>query len=133
MGLFGNKAEKAEREGAAAAETERLVALPVADLATEVMRAFGPGGMESRSGHRQGALEVTSWLLASFSSSVKYRQPLLGPVIEALQTLENAGLLGQRSFGGSGSTSSTYHATQLGEEALAAGSVRERLTPAAGS
>jgi hypothetical protein len=52
-------------------------------------------------------------------------------VIEALQALENAGLVGQRSFGGGGSTSSTYHATRLGEEAVAGGSVRELLTPVA--
>jgi hypothetical protein len=123
MSLFGNRKEKAAKEGAAAEESERLVALPVADLAAEIMPAFGPDGLQAKTGHRQGPMEVTSWLLASFSTSVKYRQPILGPVIEGLQALDNAGLVEHRTFGGG----STYNATRLGETALAEGSVRERL------
>jgi hypothetical protein len=123
MGLFGNRGEKAAQEAAAQAETERLLALPVADLAAEIMPAFGPDGIQAGSGHRQGPMEVTSWLLASFSKKVKYRQPILGPTIEALQALDNAGLLERRSFGGG----STYHATRLGETALADGSVAAHL------
>jgi hypothetical protein len=91
MGLFGNKEEKAAKAAAAQAESERLIALPVADLAAEIMPAFGPDGIEAKSGHRQGPTEVTEWLFASTSAKVKYRQPVLG------------------------------------EEALADGSVRERL------
>ena len=130
MGLFGRNDEKDAREATAAAETERLVSLPVDDLAVEVMRAFGPDGLGTRSGNRQGPIEVSSWLLSSFSNSAKYRQPVLGPVIESLQSLENAGLLTRRSFGGNGSHSSTYHATRLGEDALAENAVRRYLAPA---
>jgi hypothetical protein len=127
MGLFGNSEEKKAKEAAAQAESERLVGLPAADLATEIMPAFGADGIDAKSGHRQGPMEVTEWLLASTSTKVKYRQPILGPVIEGLQLLDNAGLVGRRSFGGSNSSASTYHATRLGEEALAGGTVRERL------
>jgi hypothetical protein len=123
MGLFGNRAEKAQKAAAAQAETDRLLALPLADLAAEIMPAFGPGGIDAGSGHSQGAIEVTTWLLSSFSGSVKYRQPILGPVIEGLQVLDNAGLVERRAFGGG----STYHATRLGEASLADGSVSRRL------
>jgi len=47
-------------------------------------------------------------------------------VIEALQALEQAGLVTRRSFGSRGQAS-TYHATRLGETALAEGSVRRHL------
>lgn len=114
MGLFGNKDEKRAKEAAAQAESERLMALPVADLAAEIMPAFGPDGINAGSGHRQGPMEVTEWLFASTSTKVRYRQPTLGPVIEGLQMLDNAGLLAQRNFGGSNSSASTYHATRLG-------------------
>jgi hypothetical protein len=90
MGLFGTREEKRAKETAAQAQSERLAALPVADLAAEIMPAFSPA-------------------------------------IEALQVLENAGLLSSRDFGGSGSSASTYEATRAGEEALADGSVRQRL------
>jgi hypothetical protein len=127
MGLFGNRAEKAEKEAAAAAESERLAGLPVAGLAAEIMPAFGPDGIDDRAGHRRGAIEVTEWLFRDSSTKAKYRQPTLGPVMESLQALENAGLLEGRSFGGSGSGATTYSCTRAGEEALAAGSVSRAL------
>ena len=81
------------------------------------MPAFGPDGMDVKSGHQQGAMQVTEWLLFP-AAKVKYRQPVLRPVIEGLKALEAAGLLEARSFGGSNSSATTYHPTRLGEEAL---------------
>jgi hypothetical protein len=127
VGLFGNRAEKAAKQEAARQESERLAGLPVAGLAAEIMPAFGPGGLEAGAGHQQGAMQVTEWLLADYSTKVKYRQPILRPVIEGLKALETAGLLEARSFGGSGSSATTYHPTRLGEEALAGGSVAAHL------
>jgi len=127
MGLFGNRAEKAEKEAAAAAQSERLAGLPVAELAAEVMPAFGPEGIGGRPGHRRGAIEVTEWLFRDSSAKARYRQPTLGPVMEALQALENVGLLEGRSFGGSGSGATTYSATRAGEEALADDTVSRAL------
>src|SRR3954447_12990592 len=106
MGLFGNKQEKEAKAGAAQAESDRLVALPVRELAAEVMPAFGPDGIAAGGGHRQGPMEVASWLLPD--ASVKYRQPILGPVIEALGVLESANLLTRASFDSRGKAS-TYH------------------------
>ena len=124
MGLFGNKEEKRAKEAAAQAESDRLLALPIDELAVEIMPAFGPDGINAKSGHRQGPTEVVSWLLPD--ASVKYRQPILGPVIEALGVLEHADLLTRRAFGSKGQAS-TYHVTRLGETALADGTIRQRL------
>jgi hypothetical protein len=44
MGLFGNKVEKQAKEAAAREEVDRLLGLPVADLAIEILPAFGPEG-----------------------------------------------------------------------------------------
>jgi hypothetical protein len=41
MALFGNREEKRAKAAAAQAESERLVALPVRELAAEIMPAFG--------------------------------------------------------------------------------------------
>jgi hypothetical protein len=49
--VFGNRGEKAAREEAAGAEAQRLMALPVADFAAELMRAFGAGGPGRGSRH----------------------------------------------------------------------------------
>jgi hypothetical protein len=121
MGLFGGGDDKA----AARAEAERLAALSLPDLATAVMPAVSPGGLETKSGHQQGAVEVAGWLLREHSKSLRVRQPVLGPTIEALGLLENAGLVTRRPFG----RGSTYHATRSGEAALADGTVREQLDP----
>jgi hypothetical protein len=124
MGLFGNKAEKQAKATAAQAESERLQALSVTDLAVVVMPAFGPEGINAKSGHRQGPMEVVSWLLPE--APVKYRQPILGAVIEALGALERAGLLTRGSFGTT-NQASTYHASGLGGTALTEGAVRAHL------
>ena len=94
------------------------------ELAVKLLPAFGPDGMEIKSGHRQGPLEVVAWLLPD--APVKYRQPVLGPVIDALAMLEHANLLTRASFGSRGQAS-TYRATQLGETALADGTVQNQL------
>jgi hypothetical protein len=127
MALFGNREEKAEKEAAAEAELDRLVALPLPDLGAAIMPAFGPDGLQTSSGHRQGPVEVAKWMMSSYSSKTKYTQPLLRPVMEGLQALDNAGLVESRGFGDKGA-STTYHVTRAGEEALADGSVSQRLS-----
>ncbi|MBK5231978.1 MAG: hypothetical protein JJE13_03215 [Thermoleophilia bacterium] len=125
MGLFGGGVEKEAKKAAAQAESDRLAALPVQDLAAEVMQAFGPDGLQIKSGHQQGALQVAGWLLRDFSTKVKYTQPVFGPTIEALGILDTAGLVDGRNFGSG--NAKTYNVTRLGETALAEGDVRERL------
>ena len=123
MGLFGNREEKAAKAAEAQAESDRLAALPANELAVEVMAAFGPGGLEVKRGHQQGAVQIATWLLQPLSSSTRHTQPVLGPTIEALNVLEAGGLVESRQFG----NGKTFHATRRGEEALADGSVASRL------
>src|SRR5947209_8043707 len=104
MGLFSNKSDKGGKGAAMEVESRRLVGLSGRGLAEEVMPAFGPSGINAKSGHRQGPMEVVSWLLPD--APVKFRQPLLGPVIEALSVLEQAGLLTPGSFGSRGNAGS---------------------------
>jgi hypothetical protein len=92
------------------------VALPVSELAKDVLPAFGPNGMKIKPGRRQGVFEVSEWLVAPHPS--RYRQPLIQPVLEALQQLENDGLLLKRAFGPN-SQATTYSLTRAGEAALA--------------
>jgi hypothetical protein len=127
VALFGNREGKSEKEAVAGAELDRLVALSLPELGAEIMPAFGTDGLQARSGHRQGPAEVTKWLMSSFSGKTKYTQPLLRPVMEGLQALDNAGLVESRGFGDRGAAS-TYHPTRAGEEALADGSVARRLS-----
>ena len=93
------------------------------------MPAFGPDGINAKAGHQQGPMEVVAWLMRGRSQKVRYRQPLLGPTIEALPLLEHAGLVTRRTFGTSGST---YSATRLGEASLADGTVGEQLATSPG-
>lgn len=125
MGLFGNRDEKQARIAAADAEAARLQALALPDLAAAVMPAFCPGGMDLGSGHRHGPVEVTAWLVPDLPTG--RRGPLMGAVIEALGMLEHANLLTSRSFGGRGSTSTSYQASRLGEAALADRTLRQQL------
>ena len=126
MALFGNREEKAAKEAEAQAELDRLSGLAQPELGAEIMRAFGPDGLQTKSGHRQGPVEVTNWLMSDYSSKTKFTQPLLRPVMEGLQALENAGLVESRGFGDRGAAK-TYHPTTAGEQALTDGSVAQKL------
>jgi hypothetical protein len=122
--MFGNKQEKADQDAAALVEAERLLGLPVPDLAAEIMRAFGPGGVPTTGGRRIGLLPIAAWLMRPFPRGSSHIKVLLDPVREGLQALLNAGLIIRR---GLGQSSSDYVATRLGESALADGTVRQHL------
>lgn len=124
MGLFGNKADRQAKRDAAEARSNRLAGLSPTQLAAEVMPAFGAHGINAKSGRQQGPMEVVSWLMPD--APVKFRQPILGPVIEALGMLEHANLLRRSSFGSNG-TGSTYRATREGETALTDDTVAQQL------
>jgi hypothetical protein len=71
MGLFGNREEKTARAAAAEAESERLRSLPVADLAAEILPAFGPDGMEAKSGQNASTYQLTRAGEESLASRAK--------------------------------------------------------------
>jgi hypothetical protein len=122
--LFGNKQEKAARHAAAEAEANRLAALPVADLAAELIPAFGADGPGRGRRHEVNLLQLSNWLMRSFPGGTKYLRDLERPTREAVQALEHAGLierLGQHGVG------QRFATTRLGEDAIADGSARQRL------
>ena len=123
--LFGNKEEKRAREAAAAAEAERLAGLPVADLAAELMPAFGADGPGRGGRHEVNLLQLANWLMRSVDGGAGHMRDLERPTREAVQALEHAGLverLGQANIG------QRYAATRLGEAAIADGSARQHLS-----
>jgi hypothetical protein len=122
VALFGNKEEKAAQDAAARAEVDRLLALPVPELAEAIMPAFGPEG--ARPGEEVNILLVMNWLMRSYPRGTKLLTELRDPTWEAMQALENAGLLIHYGAGGPGAR---LKATRAGEEALADGTVAEQL------
>jgi hypothetical protein len=122
--LFGNREEKAARAAAGNAEVERLVALPVPDLAAEIMPAFGPDGPKGHGpNHGINRLQVVIYLMRSFTGADKAGTRLQEPIREGIQALENAGLAVEtRTQHGT-----WYNATRQGESALADGTVRQHL------
>lgn len=125
MSLFRKSEDKAAREAEGRAEFERLTALPVADLALELMPAFGPDGPRGRG--PEGAiniLQVLGWVSHThFPSGVSYQRKLNEPVREGVQALERAGLVlvTRRQSG------QWMAATRLGQSALADGTVQDHL------
>jgi hypothetical protein len=128
VALFGKSEEKAAQQQAAQAEAERLQALSAAEMAEAVMPAFGPDG--PRPGHELNILQVLSWLMSAHPGGTKYLTQLRNPTREAIQALENAGLVIQMGPGGPGAR---LKATSLGETALAEGTVGSRLQGSPGA
>ncbi len=122
--LFGNKEDKAAQQTAAAVEIERLCGLPVAELATEILPAWGAEGARRVMGNSPGTLQVMQWLTDGYRRRPSIK-PLLVPVQEAIQALENAGLLRRAIHSNGGSSVDITH---LGEAALSDGTVREHLS-----
>jgi hypothetical protein len=122
VALFGNKEEKVAQDQAAKAEADRLQALSATQLAEAVMPAFGPEG--ARPGNEINILQVMNWLMSSYPRGTKYLTQLRDPTWEAIQALENAGLVIRMGSGGQGGR---LKATSLGETALAEGTVAENL------
>lgn len=124
--MFGNKAEKAARLAAADEWLQRLLDLSVADLAAEIMPAFGPGGASKKIGARIGTLQVVLWLMRQGPHAGGQFKAIIDPVREGLQALEHAGLILRVQSG----DSSYCQATRLGLTALSDGSVRSYVNQA---
>jgi hypothetical protein len=126
--LFGNKGEKAAKRAVADAAVERLIALSVWELAAEVLPVFGANGIHSGGMTRwtgELADEIAKLLLnASGAGSLNARsvKALSIPILEAIQALENAGLLLRtlevRQRSGSYDLKEGLQITRLGQAAL---------------
>ncbi len=120
MPLFGKNEHKAAEQAAAKAEVERLSALSVADLASELMGAFPDES--SRSGGLN-ELQFAMWALRDLKSKTSDTIALREPIKEALQALETSGLAVRTVLRGGG----WFNLTREGRDALADGSVRAKL------
>jgi len=125
IGLFGNKEEKAAEEAATAAAGERLEALSTDERAGELMPAFGPDGAKAKGRSGTAAMQVIQWLVADYPRHPSLR-PLADSVPVALQRLAATGLL-KATSSGIGTGVQSYSLTPAGEQALAGGSVAQRL------
>jgi len=123
--LVGNKEKKAAEEAAGKAEVERLTSLSSAQLAAELMPAFGPNGAKAKGRSGTAAMQVIQWLMADYPRHPSLR-PLADSVPVALQRLAGAGLL-RATSSGIGTGVQSYSITPDGEAALADGSLARRL------
>jgi hypothetical protein len=138
--MFGHKDKRATpgdpaeaANAALRAEVERLEALPMTQLAAEVMaRGFGPGGyLPSIVGRKQPALVAAyvSDIAAMFETEgardadLYYR--LCAMVGEGVQVLEHASLIWARRVRDSSGVG--YAPTRRGQAALEAGAVEEAV------
>jgi hypothetical protein len=123
LGLFGNKQEKEAERAAAQAESDRLAGLSAKELAVEVMPAFGAEG-PGKGGNEIGTLQVGIFLMKDRPRGSAYLKPLVDPIRESFQILENTGLIVEKVRGIGGSMVSV---TRLGDEALENGSYKQLI------
>jgi hypothetical protein len=143
VSLFGDdKKDEAGRE-ALAAELQRIGAMPLEQLAQEVMvRAWGRGGPGDAYAKAQGdtglqMYEIQQLFGLSGATTSLFGSPgdqpiaIVEVVEEALQQLEHAGLVFFR-VGGGDIVKAEYRPTRAGLEAIHAGDVRARLEARSG-
>lgn len=121
MPLFGKRDQPAE-DDTARVHFEQLMALSTAELAAELMPAFGTDG--PKHGKDLNRLVLVAWLLRGYrgAGGVSERRELDKAVIEALQVLEHAELVQLRTR-----SPQRWNATRLGETALANGDFRRHI------
>lgn len=120
--LFHRNEEKAARKAAANQEIERLRAVPVDDLATELLSALGPEGPTHGTSIR--VQQLCEYLLRDHPGAGRMDTlNLSAPVNRALERLEGIGLVSPISV----TRTPVWRITPLGESTLAEGDVRQRL------
>jgi hypothetical protein len=120
--LFRRSEEKAARKAAAKLEIERLRALPIDDLAADVLRGLGPDGPTH--GASVWAQQLCAFLLRDYPGAGQMDTlDLIAPVNKALDMLHDARLVNTISV----QRTPRWQITPLGERTLADGKVRERL------
>lgn len=157
MALFGQKKyDTADDDAKRAAqakfeqiqtELDRLMASP-ADLATELMPAFGPDGPKRGNKPLEKA-HLFNWLLAQHELSsvrqlmkyagnrqqgmyaLKLDSKLAGPILEAVQVLQHAELIYESKH--HSEVTAYWSATQSGLAALANGDYRQRIKDRTGA
>jgi len=120
--VFRRNEEKAARKAAAKEEIARLRAVPVDDLAVDVLPALGPDGPTRGTSIR--VQQLCQYLLRDYPGAGQMDTlNLTAPVNRALDMLDDAGLVSPISV----QRTPVWRITPLGERILAEGTVRERL------
>jgi len=120
--VFRRNEEKAARKAAAKEEIARLRAVPVDDLAVDVLPALGPDGPTRGTSIR--VQQLCEYLLRDYPGAGQMDTlNLTAPVNRALDMLDDAGLVSPISV----QRTPVWRITPLGERILAEGTVRERL------
>ena len=120
--MFRRNEEKAARKAAAKEEIARLRAVPVDDLAVDVLPALGPDGPTRGTSIR--VQQLCEYLLRDYPGAGQMDTlNLTAPVNRALDMLDDAGLVSPISV----QRTPVWRITPLGERILAEGTVRERL------
>jgi len=126
---FRSGRERAAAERAAQAEVARLRALPAADLAAELMEAFGEDGAHAGLlGRNMTPLAITEWLLRDHQRAARHLRELYPAVGRGLRLLEAAGMV-ERGGSQTVSAKARLKATALGLVALRRDRVRDYLGP----
>jgi hypothetical protein len=121
--LFHRSEEKVARKEAAKREIERLRALRIDELAIDLLPGLGPDGPTH--GTSIWPQQLCGYLLRDYPGAGKMDTlDLLVPVNKALDRLEDARLVSPISV----QRTPVWRITPAGEDALADGTVRERLT-----
>jgi len=120
--LFRRNEEKEARKAAAKVEIERLRALPVDELAPDVLLGLGPDGPAHGTSTR--VQQLCQYLLRDYPGAGNMDTlNLTAAVNEALDMLDDAGLVSPISV----QRTPVWKITRLGLSTLAEGDVRERL------
>ena len=130
MGLFGNKEKKAAKQEALRQELARLDALPIAQLAEEVLRRLWADG--SATNDRRTPTEIErefAPVTGLLGQDNETRDGVKGIALEGVFALEGAGLL-KHQFENQGANHISqmyFKITRQGQAALADGSVAQRV------
>jgi hypothetical protein len=120
--LFRRNEEKEARKAAARVEIDRLRAVPVDDLAADLMVGLGPDGPTHGTSIR--VQQLCQYLLKDYPGAGQMDTlDLSAPVNRALDRLEGIGLVSPISV----QRTPVWRITPLGETVLAEGEVRDRL------
>jgi hypothetical protein len=112
---------------------EWVTNMPPADLAAELLGAFGPGGSKNTYGDFVTSGDLVDWLFRGYPKpATSVKSQLLRPITEAMQLLEHAELVYvflMWDFTVTHSGNAGWTATRLGWALLAKGkdAVRQRI------
>ena len=123
--LFRKSEEKVAREAAVMAEIDRLKALSVDDMAVALLPALGPDGVNK--GQSVRVQELCNYLLKDCPDAGQLKPlQLTPPVNRGLEKLKRAEFVYPFAY----QRSPVWRITALGKDALAEGTVEQRVRAA---